>query len=58
MSSYQTALKEALKAMGLKKVMAEVLTLHGAIDEKTAGQIVAHVNSGGITKIVKTAEIL
>jgi hypothetical protein len=57
MSSYAPALKEALKALGLKKVIGEVLTIHGAIDEKTAGQIVAHINAGGITKIVKTAEV-
>jgi hypothetical protein len=57
MSAYQLALKEALKAMGLKKVIGELLTLHGSIDDKTAGQVVVNVNAGGVTKIVKTAEI-
>jgi hypothetical protein len=50
-------LQEALKTLGLKKLLAEVLMIGGAIDDKTAGQIVIHANNGGITRIIKTAEI-
>ena len=57
MSSYATALKEALKAMGLKKVLGETLVIHGAVDDKTCGQVTLHLNAGGVTKVVKTAEI-
>lgn len=51
MSSYATALKEALKAMGLKKVQAEILTIAGVTNEKTAGQVVVNTNGTGVTSI-------
>ena len=51
MSSYQNALKEALKAIGLKKLQAEILTIAGVVDEKSSGQVVSHFNSGGVTRI-------
>lgn len=57
MSSYRNAISEAVKALGLKRVIYEALQVANEIDDKGACQILVHVNSGGISKLVKTSEI-
>jgi hypothetical protein len=57
MSAYRVAFQEAVMAIGLKKALAELLSVAKVIDDTTAGQVIAHINNGGITKIVKSVEI-
>lgn len=57
MSSYRPAIDEAIKALGLKKVLAEVYNSAKVVDEKTSGQIICHINQGGVSKVVQVAEI-
>lgn len=51
MSSYAPALKESLKARGLDKTIGELLEITGTINKKSSGQVIAHINSGGVTQI-------
>ncbi len=40
-----------------KKVIAEALKRLGIIDEKETGQVIIHVNQGGVCKIVRQVEV-
>lgn len=57
MSVYRLAFLEAITALGLKKALAEFLEAGGVIDENSVGQVIEHINNGGVTKIVRTAEV-
>ena len=57
MTKYDLAINEALKELGFKKLLTRVYQLANAVDSSMVGQTVEHWNSGGITKIVKTAEL-
>lgn len=46
MSSYRNAIAEAVKALGWKKVLSEVLEIATVINSETVGQLAVHVNSG------------
>ena len=51
MSAYRQVLEEAVKLLGFKKVLTELLNIVMIIDKDTVGQVVIHLNNGGITKI-------
>jgi hypothetical protein len=53
----EIALKAMLRDVGLKKLLAVILKMAGVIEEDSAGQIVAHINSGGVTKVYKNIEV-
>lgn len=57
MSAYRLVFLEAITALGFKKALAELLNAGGQTDENTVGQIIAHINNGGVTKIVRTVEV-
>ena len=51
MSAYRQGFEEAIKLLGFKKVLTELLNIAMVIDKDTVGQVVIHLNNGGITKI-------
>jgi len=57
MSAYKLVFLEAITVLGLKKALSELLTAGAIVDERTVGQVICHINSGGIIKIVLTAEV-
>ncbi len=50
-------LGEMLKEYGIKKVIAGLLAVANIVDGSTAGQVTIHINNGGVTKIVRSAEV-
>jgi hypothetical protein len=40
-----------------KKVIGEALKRLGIIGEKETGQVIVHLNEGGVTKVVKQSEV-
>lgn len=57
MTKFDIALSEALKELGLKKLIARLYQLANIVDNNMVGQTTEHWNNGGITKIVKTSEV-
>lgn len=57
MSAYKLAFYEAVTLLGVKKALAEFLSAAQIADEGTVGQVVIHLNNGGVTKIVKATEV-
>lgn len=49
---------EKRKSSNKKKLIADFLKSQGIMEDKDTGQIVIHVNEGGITKIFKNVEVL
>lgn len=49
MSAYRQVFEEAVKLVGFRKVLAELLLAAKIIDPSTVGQFTAHINSGGVT---------
>ncbi len=49
MSAYKQTFEEAIKLLGVKKALAEFLLSAKITDDKTVGQFVANLNSGGVT---------
>ena len=49
---------EKRRSSNKKKTIADFLKSQGIMDDKDTGQIVLHVNEGGITKIIKNIEVL
>jgi hypothetical protein len=49
MSAYKTVFEEAIKLLGFKKVLAELLSAAKIVDTNTVGQFTANLNSGGVT---------
>jgi len=43
--------------IGVKKALAELLSSASVIDENTVGQVICHINNGGVTKVIKTVEV-
>lgn len=56
-TAYRLAMIEAVRALGIKKAMAEMLFATGLIDDSMAGNIIINVNSGGVTDITQTKKI-
>jgi len=57
MSQYSVAIATAVREEGLKKVLADVFRVAGIMKSDTAGQIIAHMNNGGVTKVVQQVEV-
>jgi len=57
MSIYYAILEEAVKAEGLKKILGQLLMAARIISKDTAGQIVCHINSGSVTKVIQQVEV-
>ena len=57
MSDYVQTFSEAITLLGFKKALAQLLRAGKVMDEKTVGQIVVHLNNGGVTKVVKSIEV-
>lgn len=55
--SFTAKIKGYIETHGLKRLVQAILSGAGVIDSGMAGQVVIHVNNGGVTKIVKTAEV-
>lgn len=51
MSEYRQSFEEAIKLLGFKKVLTELLNVAKIIDQDTVGQVIIHLNNGGVTKI-------
>ena len=51
MSAYRQGFEEAIKLLGFKKVLTELLNIAKIVDKDAVGQVVIHLNNGGITKI-------
>jgi hypothetical protein len=49
MDSRKQVLEDAIKTLGFKKVLGELLSVAKLIDEKTVGNFTANLNSGGVT---------
>lgn len=57
MSDYTATFHEAITLLGFKKALAQFLLAGKAIERNSVGQIVVHINNGGVTRVVKTADI-
>ncbi|HHT9146686.1 MAG TPA: hypothetical protein ACFYD4_13605 [Candidatus Wunengus sp. YC61] len=51
MSEYVGLFEDAIKELGLKKALTELLYAGKVIDKSSVGQVVAHMNRGSITAI-------
>jgi len=49
MSQYRQTFEEAIKLLGFKKVLADLLLAAKLIGPDTVGQFTANLNSGGVT---------
>lgn len=56
-TGYRLGMIEAVRALGIKKAVAEMLMAAGVIKDDDCGQVSIHHNNGGITKILQTKEI-
>jgi len=57
MSQYSVAIATAVREEGLKKVLADVFRAAGIMKTDTAGQVISHMNNGGVTKVVQQVEV-
>lgn len=51
MSAYRQTFEEAVKLLGPKKAISELLHAAKIVNDKSVGQIVLHINNGGTTEI-------
>ena len=51
MTKFDIAISEALKELGLKKLIARVLALANVMNEKSVGKVIINTNSGSVTQI-------
>jgi len=51
MSAYKQTFDEAIRLLGFNKALSELLHAAKIVAEKNSGQIVLHINNGGITKV-------
>ena len=58
MSAYRQSFEEAIKLLGLKKVLTELLNIAIIIDKDTVGQFVINLNNGGVTDIYLNKKII
>lgn len=49
MSDYIQTFSEAITLLGFKKALAQFLRAGKVTDDKTIGQLIAHINNGGVT---------
>ena len=49
MSVYKQTFEEAIKLLGFKKVLGELLVAAKLVEPNTVGQLTANLNSGGVT---------
>lgn len=57
MSHYKDIIFEAVRIEGAKRILKEVLCAANVIDKDTVGQVVIHVNNGGITDVYRNIKV-
>ena len=58
LSIYWQAVKMGVEEIGLKKLLAELLLSAKVIDKNTVGQLVVHLNNGGVTDIYLNRKVI
>ncbi len=57
MSQYKAVIEEAVKIEGVKKILTEVYRAAGITFKDTVGQVVSHINNGGVTDVYQNVKV-